>query len=276
MTKTWLITGCSSGFGRVLAQAVLLRGDNLVATARKAEDLDELVGRFPDTAKAVALDVTREGSAAAAVRVAQEAFGGLDVLVNNAGFGFVGAVEEATPDEYRPMFETNVFGLIETTRAALPALRRRERATVVNFSSGAGIAGSAGSGYYNATKFAVEGLSEALAQELAPLGHRVVIVEPGPFRTEFLGRSIKTAKAEIDAYAETAGKRRQYSGSNDGKQAGDPEKAVAVILKAVDADQPPLHLPLGPVAYSLAEKKLGAFRKDMEAWRETAIATDFA
>ena len=275
MTKTWLITGCSSGFGQALAEAVLARGDNLIATARRAEGLRGLSDRYPDAVRATALDVTEEGSAAAAVELADEAFGGLDVLVNNAGFGFMGAVEEATPQEYRPMFETNVFGLIETTRAALPALRKRKGARVVNFSSGAGIAGAAGYGYYNATKFAVEGLSEALAQELAPLGLAVIIVEPGPFRTEFLGRSIATAKAEIDAYAETSGKLRQYRDSNNGKQAGDPEKAVAVILKAVDADEPPLHLPLGPVAYSIAEKKLASFAKDMEAWRDIAAATDF-
>ena len=276
MTKTWMITGCSSGFGKVLAEAVLARGDQLVATARKAETLGSLIARYPETAKASAVDVTREGSAAAAVALAEEAFGGLDILVNNAGFGFMGAIEEATPEEYRPMFETNVFGLIETTRAALPALRRRKGARVVNFSSGAGIAGAAGYGYYNATKFAVEGLSEALAQELAPLGLAVIIVEPGPFRTEFLGRSIATAKVEIDAYAETSGKLRHYRDTNNGRQAGDPEKAASVILKAVDAAAPPLHLPLGPIAYSIAEKKLAAFRADLDVWRDTAIATDFS
>ena len=174
------------------------------------------------------------------------------------------------------MFETNVFGLIETTRAVLPVLRQRKGACVVNFSSGAGIAGTAGYGYYNATKFAVEGLSEALALELAPLGLHVIIVEPGPFRTEFLGRSIKTAKNEIAAYAETSGKLRHYRDTNNGKQAGDPAKAAAVILQAVDAETPPLHLPLGPIAYSIAEKKVAAFKKDMKAWRETAIATDFS
>ena len=276
MTKTWLVTGCSSGFGKVLAEAVLARGDRLVATARKAEALGSLVERYPDTAKATALDVTQEGSAAAAVALDEAAFGGLDILVNNAGFGFMGAIEEAMPEEYRPMFETNVFGLIETTRAALPALRKQTGARVVNFSSGAGIAGAAGYGYYNATKFAVEGLSEALAQELAPLGLAVIIVEPGPFRTEFLGRSIATASTEIDAYAETSGKLRHYRDTNNGHQAGDPEKAAAVILKAVDAATPPLHLPLGPVAYSIAEKKLASFRADLDAWRDTALATDFS
>ena len=276
MARTWLITGCSSGFGKVLAEAVLARGDRLIATARSAEQLSDYADRYPDTVKTAALDVTKEGSAAAAVKLCEDTFGSLDVLVNNAGFGFMGAVEEATPLEYRPMFETNVFGLIETTRAALPALRKKAGARIVNFSSGAGIAGAAGYGYYNATKFAVEGLSEALAQEVAPLGLKVIIVEPGPFRTEFLGRSIATAKGEIDAYAATSGKLREYRDSNNGRQAGDPGKAVAVILKAVDADWPPLHLPLGPIAYSIAEKKLAAFKQDMDTWREVAIATDFS
>ena len=276
MTKTWLITGCSSGFGKVLANAVLARGDRLVATARKEEDLADLAGRGPDRVRTAALDVTKPGAAAAAAALAEEAFGGLDVLVNNAGYGFMGAVEEAAPEEYRPMFETNVFGLIETTRAVLPTLRKRRGGRIVNFSSGAGIAGAAGYGYYNATKFAVEGLSEALAQEVAPLGLAVIIVEPGPFRTEFLGRSINTARNQIPAYAETSGKLRAYRDGNNGKQAGDPEKAVAVILKAVDAEQPPLHLPLGPIAYGIAEKKLAAFKQDMDAWRDAAIATDFA
>ena len=275
MLKTWLITGCSSGLGKVLAHAVAARGDNLVATARSMDDLGDLAERYPDTLRTIALDVTRAGAAAAAVAAARETFGGLDVLVNNAGFGFMGAIEEATPDEYRPMFETNVFGLIETTRAALPELRERKGGRIVNISSGAGIAGAAGYGHYNATKFAVEGLSEALAQELAPLGLRVIIVEPGPFRTDFLGRSIKTAARQIDVYAETSGKLRAYRDGSNGKQAGDPNRAVAVILRAVDADEPPLHLPLGLVAYGIAEKKLVSFKRDMDAWRETAIATDF-
>ena len=158
MSKTRLITGCSSGFGKRLAGAVAARGDNLIATARKVDELQQLSAAHPETVKTAALDVTEKGSAAAAVQLAESAFGGLDVLVNNAGFGFIGAVEEATPEEYRPIFDTNVFGLIETTRAALPALRKRQGGRVVNFSSGAGIAGAAGYGYYNATKFAVEGL----------------------------------------------------------------------------------------------------------------------
>jgi NAD(P)-dependent dehydrogenase (short-subunit alcohol dehydrogenase family) len=173
------------------------------------------------------------------------------------------------------LFEVNVFGLIETTRAALPVLRKRNGGCIVNISSGAGIAGSAGSGYYNATKFAVEGLSEALAEELRPLGLRVLIVEPGPFRTDFLGRSIVTASREIAAYAETSRARRNYRETNNGRQAGDPAKAIAVMLQAIDAEHPPLHLPLGPVAHRIAERKLESFRADMAAWRDIAIATDF-
>ncbi len=273
--KTWLITGCSTGLGRQLASAVADRGDQLVATARSTDALQSLCERYPETVRSIALDVTRPGDATKAVALAERAFGGVDILVNNAGFGFIGAIEEGEPGEYRPLFEVNVFGLIETTRAALPALRQRKGARIVNISSGAGIAGSAGSGFYNATKFAVEGLSEALAEELRPLGLRVLIVEPGPFRTDFLGRSIVTAAQEIAVYAGTARARRNYRATNDGKQAGDPAKAVAVMLRAIDAEHPPLHLPLGPAAHRIAERKLESFRADIAAWRDVSIATDF-
>ncbi|WP_421700836.1 oxidoreductase [Ancylobacter sp.] len=273
--KTWLITGCSSGLGRELAEAVAARGDRLVATARSTESLQTLSERYPETVRSISLDVTRAGDAARAVALAESTFGGLDVLVNNAGFGFIGAIEEGEPDEYRPLFEVNVFGLIETTRAALPALRRQPGARIVNLSSGAGISGSAGFGFYNATKFAVEGLSEALAGELRPLGVTVIIAEPGPFRTAFLGRSMMAAVREIPAYAGTTQARRHYRETNDGRQAGDPAKAVAVMLQAVDAESPPLHLPIGPRAHAIAEQKLGAFRADIAAWRELSIATDF-
>lgn len=273
--KTWLITGCSSGLGRQLAEAVAARGDCVVATARSMDTLKALGGRYPETVRSISLDVTRAGDAAKAVALAEGAFGGLDILVNNAGYGFIGAIEEGEPDEYRPMFEVNLFGLIETTRAALPALRKRAGARIVNISSGAGIAGSAGFGFYNATKFAVEGLSEALAQELRPLGLQVIIVEPGPFRTEFLGRSMLTAARKIDAYADTVSARRHYRETNNGRQAGDPAKAVAVMLQAIDAEHPPLHLPIGPRAHATAEQKLNSFRADIAAWRDISIATDF-
>jgi NAD(P)-dependent dehydrogenase (short-subunit alcohol dehydrogenase family) len=276
MPKTWLITGCSSGLGKILAQAALARGDNVVATARDVGALGSLAEQYPNTVRAFTLDVTKAGAAAGAVKLAEDAFGGLHILINNAGHGFVGAIEEAVPGEYRPMYETNVFGLIETTRAALPALRRSGAGgRIVNMSSGAGIVGLAGSGYYCGTKFAVEGLSEALAREVGPLGIAVIIVEPGPFRTEFLGRSIHAAKNELSVYADTAGKARVYRDNENGKQPGDPDKAVAVILKAIDAAEPPLHLPLGPRAYQLARDKLAAFQKDMDAWEALAKATDY-
>ena len=270
--KTWLITGCSSGFGKRLALAAAQRGDQVVATARNPKDVDEMAAGFGGRMITAPLDVTVPSSAKAAVDRAIEAFGGVDILVNNAGYGLFGAIEEGAPEEYRPMFEVNVFGLIETTRAALPFLRRNG-GTIVNMSSGAGIEGRGGGGYYNAAKFAVEGLSEALADELRPFGVRVVIVEPGPFRTEFLGRSITMTANEMPEYA--ASSRRHYRETNNGNQAGDPDKAISVILQAVDADDPPLHLPLGPVAHGIAERKLAAFRKDIDTWRGVSIKTDF-
>ena len=233
--------------------------DQVVATARNPGSLSGLASAFPGKVQTTALDVTKPGDAARAVALADETFGGLDILVNNAGFGFIGAIEEATPEEYRPMFEANVFGLIETTRAALPSLRRKRGGRVVNMSSGAGIKGMQGSGYYNATKFAVEGLSEALAQEVAPFGMAVIIVEPGPFRTDFLGRSMAMAKRELPEYAATAGVFRAYRADNDGKQVGDPDKAIKVMFKAIDSDDPPLHLPLGPRAYALSRAKIAEF-----------------
>ena len=220
----------------------------------------------------VPLDVTDTAAAKAAVATAADTFGGFDVLVNNAGYGLFGAIEEGTPEEYRPMFEVNVFGLIETTRAALPILQR-SGGTIVNMSSGAGIEGRGGGGYYHAAKFAVEGISEALAGELKPFGIRVLIVEPGPFRTDFLGRSVTMVANEMPEYA--ASSRRHYRDTNDGNQAGDPDKAVAVILRAVDAEDAPLHLPLGPAAHAIVERKLAAFRSDIDAWRDITIATDF-
>ncbi len=270
--KTWLITGCSSGFGQRLALAAAQRGDQVIATARNVNSLEGMAAPFAGRMITLPLDVTDAAAARSAVSKAVEAFGGFDVLVNNAGYGLYGAIEEGTAEDYRPMFEVNVFGLIETTRAALPVLRRKG-GTIVNMSSGAGIAGGGGGGYYNAAKFAVEGLSEALASELEPFGIRVLIVEPGPFRTDFLGRSITMAATEMPEYA--ASSRKHYRETNDGNQAGDPGKAVAVILQAVDADDAPLHLPLGPIAHAIAERKLAAFRSDIDAWREISIATDF-
>jgi NAD(P)-dependent dehydrogenase (short-subunit alcohol dehydrogenase family) len=274
MSKTWLITGCSSGFGRVLAGNVLARGDQAVVTARNPKSISDFCERFPETAHVVTLDVTRKGDADLAVAQAEARFGRLDILVNNAGFGFVGAVEEAEPEEYRPVFETNLFGVIETIRAALPALRRSAGGRIVNFSSIGGITGRMGFGFYNAAKFGVEGLSEALSQELAPFGISVIIVEPGAFRTDFLGSACAAAN-RIHAYDATSGRARDYSKEQKGKQSGDPGRGVAVLLKAIDAESPPLRLPLGKDAYTRIRAKIDRVQIEMNAWEAQATRTDF-
>lgn len=271
--KVWLITGCSSGFGRTLAEMALARGDRVIATARKVEQLADLTPLRPGQLLTLALDVTDRASIGAAMAQAEAAFGRVDVLVNNAGFGLVGAVEELEPHEYRPMFETNLFGLIEVTRAALPLMRRHGGGRIVNFSSVGGFTGRQGFGLYNASKFAVEGLSEALAQEVAPFGIKVIIVEPGAFRTAFLGRSIATAQTRLAAYEATSGVTRDFSAANDGAQLGDPRKGMTVLMQAIFAEQPPLRLPLGRDALARIEDKLGAVSADLAAWRVLAEQT---
>lgn len=272
--KTWLITGCSTGFGLAIAEAVLARGDAVMLTARNPATLATLAQRYPDSSRVAALDVTDPSSAAKAVAETEATFGRLDILVNNAGFGVIGALEEVSPEEYRRMFETNVFGLIETTRAALPALRR-SRGRIVNLSSGSGIASRAGFGLYSASKFGVEGLSEALAQEVAPFGIEVIIVEPGPFRTDFLGRSMMIAKQRLPEYEETASKMREFSATMSGKQPGDPVRGARVVIAAVDAVKPPLRLPLGPDAHRLIRGKLASVAADMDAWSDRTLHTNF-
>ncbi|WP_457325374.1 oxidoreductase [Roseateles sp. P5_E11] len=273
-TKSWLITGCSSGFGAALAEAALARGDRVMLTARDTSKLADIVGRYPETARSAYLDVTDPKSVATAIAAAEEAFGQLDVFVNNAGFGVIGAVEEVSPDEYRRMFETNVFGLIEATRVALPALRR-SRGRFVNLSSGSGIATRAGFGLYSASKFAVEAVSEALAQEVKSFGVGVLIVEPGAFRTDFLGRSMTLAANQLPIYAETAGGMRRVSETMSGNQPDDPVKGVQVILAAVDAEAPPLRLPLGPDAHRNIQAKLDSVAADMAAWADRTTQTNF-
>ncbi|MGE8499870.1 MAG: oxidoreductase [Pseudomonas sp.] len=272
--KSWLITGCSSGFGAAIAQAALERGDQVMLTARDPSRLAEILERFPVTARAMAVDVLDTASVERAVMAAEEAFGRLDVFVNNAGFGVIGAVEEVSPDEYRLMFETNVFGLIEATKVALPALRR-SRGTLVNLSSGSGIATRAGFGLYSASKFAVEAISEALAQELEPFGVKVLIVEPGAFRTDFLGRSMTLAQKRLDIYEQTAASMRDLSAAMTGRQPGDPEKGAQVILAAVYAHDAPLRLPLGPDAHRNISAKLASVEADLAAWSRLTTATSF-
>jgi NAD(P)-dependent dehydrogenase (short-subunit alcohol dehydrogenase family) len=273
--RVWFITGASTGFGRLLAESLLRAGHKVVATARKPEQIADLAQNHPENALALALDVTDHNAAEGAVDTAIQHFGRIDVLVNNAGYGLAGAIEEATEDEYMPVFETNVFGLISVTRNVLPHLRKQRSGHIVNLSSIGGLIGSPGWGYYNASKFAVEGFSEALAAEVAPLGIHVTIVEPGPFRTDFLGRSGVEAQQRIADYDPTAGKTRQYFHDQAGKQAGDPAKAVAAMIAAVEAEDPPKHLILGKIAFNRMSQRLDQWKQELEAWRDVSLGADF-
>jgi len=271
--KVWLISGCSTGIGRELVRAVLHRGESVVATARDIATLEE----FSSDAGCLiaALDVNNPAQVRQAVAVAEERFGRIDVLVNNAGYGYLAALEEGEDEAVRAMFETNFFGLAGLTKAVLPGMRQRRSGHIVNITSMAGLVGSPGIAYYNATKFAVEGMSEALAKEVAPLGIKVTIVAPGPFRTDWAGRSLKTTQTPIADYAATAGVRRNAIQKYSGKQPGDPLRAVAAIITAVEAAQPPLHLVLGRVANQAVRGKLKDFSAELDLWNEMALATDF-
>jgi NAD(P)-dependent dehydrogenase (short-subunit alcohol dehydrogenase family) len=273
--KVWLVTGASTGFGRELVEYLLAQGARVVATARKVEGLRELETRYPEHALVTAMDVTDQKQVEAAVSEAVKGFGRIDVLVNNAGYGMVGAVEESAEGEFRPMFETNVFGLIRVTQAVLPQMRKQGSGHIVNLSSIGGLVGTPGFGLYNATKFAVEGLSEALVQEVAPLGITVTIVEPGPFRTKFLGRAGGEAAQKIPEYEQTAGKMRAYFTEQDGKQRGDPQKAAEAIVKAVEAEHPPLHLLLGGSTIPRVKGKIEALQKDLATWEATTVGADY-
>ena len=273
--NNWFITGASSGFGRLLAEHLLSHGATVVATARKVDDLEDLTTRFPGGAIVLPLDVTSEGSIDHAVADAIAHAGHIDVLVNNAGYGVCGAVEEVTEQEYMPMFQTNVFGLINLTKAFLPMFRERRSGAIINLSSIGGLIGSPGWGFYNATKFAVEGLSEALHAELAPMGVHVMVVEPGPFRTDFLGRSGKEAGRRIADYETTVGKTREYFKTQAGKQAGDPRRAVAAIVEAVNAPEPPKHLLLGKLALQRFRTHLEQWNGELNKWQDVTNGADF-
>ncbi|MFE6448751.1 oxidoreductase [Nocardiopsis dassonvillei] len=275
--KTWFITGCSTGFGRQLAAAVLAHGDRAVVTARNTDQIRDLVADAGERALALELDVMRPEQVRAAVTAAQDRFGGIDVLVNNAGIGYFAAVEESTDAEIRRMFEINVFGLSEMTRAVLPGMRERRTGTIVNFSSIGGLRSFPAVGYYNATKFAVEGLSEALWQEVEPLGIKVMLAEPGPFRTDWAGRSANETRPEheIADYAETVGAARADFRANTGREPGDPARAAQAIITAAGADQPPHRLLLGSPAYDMALDKLDQLRTEFTAWEELSRSADF-
>ena len=270
----WFITGCSTGFGRELARLLLAQGYRVAATARDAASLADLQAGNPN-ALALALDVTKSEAITQAVRAAEEKFGRIDVLVNNAGYGYLAAIEEGEDEAVRATFETNLFGLIAVTKAVLPGMRAHRSGAIVNLSSIGGLISFPATGYYSATKFAVEGLSGSLAQELAPLGIKVMVVEPGPFRTDFAGRSIAQSNIKIADYAQTAGARREQTVARSGNQQGDPVRAAQAIIDAVNAPNTPRHLLLGAPALDLARKDLAAKAQEFDEWEAVTLGADY-
>ena len=269
----WFITGCSTGFGRDLARHVLARGYRAVVTARKPDDLQEFSGS--SQALVLKLDVTDNAQIDAAVKAAHDRFGRIDVLVNNAGIGYFGAVEESEEDQVRRMFDVNVFGLGRMTQAVLPGMRQRRSGSIVNIASLAGISPFPGLGYYCATKFAVEGLSGSLALEVEPLGIKVIVVEPSGFRTDWAGRSANESPMIIDDYAATSGAKREQLRAYSGKQPGDPVRAVKAIVDAVSSPNPPRHLLLGNAAFDVSTARLESLLKELRTGEAVARAADF-
>ena len=273
--KVWFITGASRGFGSLFARDALARGDYVVATARNAQSVTEALGNHPNLL-AVNLDVTKEAAAVVAAQQAIERFGRIDVLVNNAGYGLLGAVEEASADEVRKQYETNVFGLLNVTRAVLPQMRKQRSGHVINISSIGGYSAYYGWGVYGSTKFAVEGLSEGMAAELAPLGIHVTVVEPGFFRTDFLdATSLVKTELVIEDYAETVGAMRTFAAAANHQQPGDPARLSQAMMKLVDAEKPPVRLQLGSDTVARVREKNRFVEQEMTQWMDVALSTDF-
>ncbi|MEJ2816189.1 oxidoreductase [Caulobacter sp. CCG-8] len=270
--KTWFITGAASGFGRAFAEHALSRGDNVVATARSTAKLDGLVALDPARVSAAKLDVDQAGDAEAAVAAAVARFGRIDILVNNAGYGVVGALEETPDAELRAIMDTNFFGALAVIRAALPTLRAQGSGAIVNISSLGGQLSFAGFSAYSASKFALEGASEALAQEVAPFGIKVLIVEPGQFRTDLAGAGMRHMPI-LAAYQDTVGPTRAFAHDMHGTQPGDPRKAAAAIVTALDAEVTPLRLQLGADAVEAVRGHAQAMLADLAAWEAVATAT---
>ena len=272
---TWLITGCSSGLGRALADAVIGAGHNAVVTARNVTSVADLSETAPERVLAVALDVNKPEQVASAVQQAEQRFGGVDVLVNNAGYGYRSAVEEGDDADIRTLFETHFFGAVAMIKAVLPGMRGRRSGAIVNISSIGAQLAAVGSGYYAAAKAAIEGLSGALRGELAPLGISVTVVEPGAFRTDFAGRSLAQSATVIDDYAATAGQRRKAHDTMHGNQPGDPAKAGAAIMAAVESAEPPAFLLLGTDALALYRYVADGRATEIANWEQLTTSTDF-
>lgn len=272
----WLITGCSKGLGRALAEEVLAAGYRVVVTARRQEDIADFTVKHGDVALAVALDVTDRAQIHATMAAAEQRFGGVDVLVNNAGYGYLAAIEEGDDADMRALFEADLFAPVALIKAALPAMRARRSGHIVNISSIGGLVTYPGVGYYHMVKFGVEALSDALAKEVAPLGIAVTVVAPGAFRTDFRGpASIKQSATLIADYAETAGKARAGTQAGHGKQQGDPARGARAIIAAVKAEKPPVHLLIGGDALDQVRTKLDDMRRETDAWEGVTRSTDF-
>ncbi|GAA2099272.1 oxidoreductase [Microlunatus panaciterrae] len=272
---TWLITGCSTGLGRELAQAVLAHGHNAVVTARDAASVQDLADAHPATALALSLDVTDQAQVTRAVQQAEERFGGVDVLVNNAGYGYRAAVEEGEEPAVAQLFATNFFGAVAMIKAVLPGMRSRRHGSIVNISSIGARISPAGSGYYAAAKAALEAMSASLRREVEPLGISVTVVEPGGFRTDFSGRSLQQAREPIADYADTAGRRRKEHDTTHGTQPGDPVRAARAIITAVEAPSSPFMLILGQDALQAFRAVADGLLRELDEWEETSLSTAF-
>jgi NAD(P)-dependent dehydrogenase (short-subunit alcohol dehydrogenase family) len=274
-SSVWLITGCSSGIGRHVALAALARGHRVAVTARNVSAIKDIVAEHPDQAIAVALDVTRREQVASAIEETESRFGGIDVLVNNAGYGYMAAVEEGEDEEVRAMFDTNYFGVVDMIKAALPGMRRRGRGHIINISSMTGLVANPPNVYYSSSKFALEALTEGLAKEVAPLGIRVTAIEPGAIRTDWSTRSMKETQQPIDAYSETVGARKALIKAAGSKFPGDPQRVAEAVVMVSELEEPPLHLLLGHDVYNAYRDKLGGLMESVEKWKSVTLDVNF-
>ncbi len=275
MSKVWLITGSSTGFGRVLAEVLLEKGERVVATARNLESLADLQKQYPDSLKALTLDVTNFAQIDEVIKSSNDWANRIDVLVNNAGFGLVGAIEECSMDEIRHQFETNVFGAIAMIQAVLPTMRAQKSGHILNISSVVGLTSYMGTGFYSATKHALEAINESLGKEMETFGIKSIAINPGPFRTDFAGRSLRLSAKTIDAYDGPVHDRRTGIQEMDGTQVGDPYKAALAMIAVVEAENPPQNLPLGKMAYDVFHDKAKKLVEDTETWKDTILGADF-
>jgi NAD(P)-dependent dehydrogenase (short-subunit alcohol dehydrogenase family) len=271
----WLITGCSSGIGRQIALAALAKGHNVAVTARKTAAVEDIIAEFPDQTIALALDVTDKSQVVQAIADTEREFGGIDVLVNNAGYGYMAALEEGEDEEVRAMFDTNFFGVVEMIKAALPGMRKRGRGHIINISSMTGLVANPPNIYYASTKFALEAVTEGLAKEVGPLGIHVTAIEPGAFRTDWAARSMKETKNVIDAYDDTVGVRKKLIKLAGSKFPGDPRRVADAVLTVSEMDEPPLHLLLGHDVFKAYKEKLTGLLDSIEEWKPVTLDVNF-